>query len=139
MKNLINITTVIIFGILMALGCGGSTAESPTPVNPAEEPIAVDAKALTKQYDENELAADQKYKGKLLAVSGKISDIAETLGSVTVSLEGHEILQTVMCSFEASEKPKVAALKKGSKVTLVGTGEGSTAGLYVGLENCSIM
>ena len=138
MKNIINISTVILFGILFILGCGGSSTESPTPAKAAEKPIAVEAKALTKEYDENELAADGKYKGKLLTVSGKISDIAETFGSVTVSLEGHQFLQTVMCTFESSEKSKVAALKKGSQVTLIGTGEGSTAGLYVGLEKCRV-
>ena len=138
MKNLINITTVILFGILLTLGCGGSSVESPAPAKAAEKPIAIDAKALTKEYDDNELAADGKYKGKLLSVTGKISDISETFGSVNVSLEGHQLLQTVMCSFEPSEKQKVAALKKGAIVTLIGTGDGSTAGLYVGLEKCTI-
>jgi hypothetical protein len=138
MKNLISMSIAIIFGILCVVGCGGSSAESPTPAKAAVDPVAVDAKVLTKEYDDNELAADGKYKGKLLAVSGKISDIAETFGSVTVSLEGHAIMQTVMCSFESSEKPKVAALKKGAQVTLIGTGEGSTAGLYVGLGKCRI-
>ncbi len=138
MKNVINLSIVVALGALFILGCGGNSTDSPTPTKAAEKPIAVEAKTLTKEYDENELAADVKYKGKLLAVSGKISDIAETFGSVTVSLEGHQVLQTVMCTFESSEKLKVAALKKGAQVTLLGTGEGSTAGLFVGLEKCRI-
>jgi hypothetical protein len=84
------------------------------------------------------LAADAKYKDKLLAVSGKISNIAETLGNVTVQLEGHEIMATVMCSFDDSEKANVAKLKKGQQTTLMGTGDGKTMGIYVGLEHCKI-
>jgi len=150
MKNSFTIVLILIIGIGLILGCGGgsgnSTATNPgasAPSNsgavaPAEKPIAVDAKVLTKEYDSNELAADGKYKGKLLAVTGKISNIAETFGNITVSLEGSDLTKSVMCSFEESEKPSVAALKKGEKVTLVGTGDGSTAGLYVGLQNCKI-
>jgi hypothetical protein len=138
MNNLLNIIAIISIGTIVGLGCAGGSEDSPTPAKAAEKPLPIDAKALTKEYDDNELAADGKYRGKLLAVSGKISDISETFGSVSVSLEGHEILKTVMCTFQESEKQKVAALKKGAQVTLVGTGDGSTAGLYVGLENCVV-
>ena len=104
----------------------------------SEKPVNVSAKELTKTYDENELAADEKYKGKMIAVSGKISNIAETLGNLTVSLEGHDIVKSVMCSFDESEKSNITKLKKGQQVTLVGKGDGMTAGLYVGLEECKI-
>ena len=150
MKDSSSIVLILIIGIALILGCGGgsgsSTTSNPgTPASPntgaappAEKPIAIDAKALTKEYDSNELAADGKYKGKSLAVTGKISNIAETLGNITVSLEGHEFTKTVMCSFEESEKASVVALKKGDKITLTGTGDGSTGGLYVGLQNCKV-
>jgi putative nucleic acid binding protein len=141
MKNLFSFFMFGICGTALILGCGGSTS-SPAPENgpPASDvkPIAVQAKALTKEYDDNELSADAKYKGKLLAVSGKISNIAETFGSITVSLEGHDVVQTVMCTFDDSERPKVAVLKKGGQVTLIGTGNGSTAGLYVDIQKCKI-
>lgn len=149
MKNFLSLVLIFIIGIALILGCGGSgnsttsntgTPASPnsTTASPAAKPVAIDAKVLTKEYDDNELAADGKYKGKSLAVTGKISNIAETLGNITVSLEGHEFTKTVMCSFEESEKASVAALKKGEKATLIGTGDGSTGGLYVGLQNCKV-
>ena len=93
---------------------------------------------MTKDYDENELAADGKYKGKTIAVSGKVENIAETMGNVTVSLAGHDMVKSVMCSFEESEKTNVAKLKKGQQATLVGTGDGMTMGLYVGLQKCKV-
>ncbi len=126
-------------GLALIVGCGGANSQeqSSTPV-PDEKPIALQAKQLTKEYDDNEIAADSKYKGKLLSVAGKISDISETFGTVNVSLEGHDLVTSVMCSFEESEKAKVATLKKGSEVTLVGRNEGSTAGLFVGLQRCRL-
>ena len=109
---------------------------------PNAPPVAVKATDLTIAYDENELAADDKYKGKTLQVSGKVSNIAETLGKYTVQLEGHKKngigLLSVMCKFEQSEKESITKLKKGQAVTLTGIGDGKTLGFYVGLNECKI-
>ena len=139
MKNIFNLTVITAVFVLLVLGCGKSGGGSTTSGPAADEkPIAVGAKTLTKEYDENELAADGKYKGKLLAVTGKITDIAETLGNVTVQMEGHNMVVTVMCSFDESQKGAVSRLKKGQTAIMTGTGDGSTGGLYVGLEKCRL-
>lgn len=138
--SIFNVLLALFCLVILAIGCAESPQQTDSGSEPAadEKPISLNAKALTKEYDDNELAADGKYKGKLLAVSGKISDISETFGTINVSLEGHDIVQTVMCGFEEAEKPKVAALKKGQNTTLIGRGDGSTAGLFVGLQKCRI-
>ncbi|MGB7208772.1 MAG: hypothetical protein WBD27_08960 [Pyrinomonadaceae bacterium] len=153
MKNAINLVIIGAVLVSLGLGCGGgsnngspskttsitNTTSTPNAAAPAaEKPIAIQSKALTKAYDENELAADGKYKGKVLAVTGKITNIAETLGNVTASLEGHSFVISVMCTFDESEKDSVAKLKKGQQATFAGIGDGSTAGLYVGLTKCKI-
>lgn len=140
MKNRVNIVIVGAVMMYLVLGCSGTAKNTSTTAaaDPNAKPIAVDAKVLTKEYDTNELAADGKYKGKLLAVTGKIASIAETLGNVTVQLDGHNAVISVMCSFEESEKASVAKLKKGQTTTLVGTGDGSTGGLYAGLTKCKV-
>lgn len=145
MKNsIINLIFVSVFGLVVILGCSApkETANGPAPSNTTaaatDKPMAVSAKNLTKTYDENELAANEKYKDKFLAVSGKVESIAETFGNVTVSLEGHNVVLTVLCSFEESEKASVAKLKKGQQATLVGKSDGLTAGLYVGLQKCKV-
>lgn len=107
-------------------------------VDTSKVEITITAKDLTKAYKDNEVAADGKYKGKVIAASGKVSNIAETFGNVTVSLEGHDIVISVMCSFDESQKSNVAKLKTGQQTTLVGVGDGMTGGLYVGLENCRV-
>lgn len=160
MKNsLLNLTIVFTCGMFIVLGCSApktsdTNAPNAAPANatsPAanstvsantastdEKPIAIKAPDLTKEYDTNELAADKKYKDKMLAVTGKIGNIAETMGNVTVTLTGHNIAKDVMCKFNDADKASVEALKKGQNVTLVGKGDGMTMGLYVGLQNCKI-
>ncbi|MCY7345065.1 MAG: OB-fold putative lipoprotein [Pyrinomonadaceae bacterium] len=155
MKNLLNFTILFILGLFLILGCSGANQNATTPTNsasvktvpanttaapaaPTEKPIVVQARVMTKDYDENELAADGKYKGKMITVSGKIENIAETMGNVTVSLAGHDMVKSVMCSFEESEKTNVAKLKKGQQATLVGIGDGMTMGLYAGLQKCKV-
>ncbi len=154
MKNLFNLTVIGLLFLGLILGCSGtnkntsapnapvaSIAASNTvvaPAAPSEKLIAIQARVLTKEYDDNELVADGKYKGKMLAVSGKIENIAETLGNVTVSLAGHDMVKSVMCSFDESEKEAVAKLKKGQQITLTGQGDGMTMGFYAGIKNCKI-
>lgn len=139
MKNKENIVIVAAVLIYLVLGCSGkaSNTAATAPASDAK-PIAVDAKVLTKEYDTNDLAADGKFKGKLLAVSGKIESIAETMGNVTVHVEGHNVVLDVICSFEADQRDAVSKLKKGQATTLIGTGDGLTAGLYVGLNKCKV-
>ncbi len=146
-----NLLMIAAVGIFIVIGCGGQSANdtkapetgnktlTTAPAEPKAAPIKIDAKALTKAYEENELAADGKYKGKTLVVTGEISNIAETLGNVTVQLKGNDMLKDVMCSFDESEHDRVAQLKKGSKVTLEGTGDGMTLGIYVGLQSCKVL
>lgn len=138
MKHQSNLSVVLLLLAAIAIACGRETGSGPaTAHDPNEKPIAIAATSLTKEYDGNELAADGKYKGKLVAVSGKITDIADTFGNVTVQLEGHDIVHTVMCNFNDAERSNVAKLTKGQQVTLTGRVEGSTAGLYVGLQKCT--
>lgn len=148
MKNKLNLSIIGCVLLAAIIGCSsakqtnapasGQTATENGAAPKTAAPVAVKASELTKAYDENELAADGKYKGKVLEVSGKITNIAETLGNLTVSLAGHNIAKTVMCGFDESEKPSIAKLKNGQSVTLTGTGDGSTGGLYVGLNDCKI-
>lgn len=123
------------------LGCGNASrspsSQQPTAVS-NEPPIRISAEELIKAYKENEVGADAKYRGKRLHVSGEISNIADTLGSITVSLKGENEsgLLTVLCSFDDAYRASIATLKKGEPLGVVGRGDGMTAGLYVGLEDC---
>lgn len=152
---------VLLILLVVALGCGGSKSGASTPANAtgntgaavnalaagannaaaaaaAEKPIAIQARALTKEYDDNEVAADGKYRDKQLVVTGQLDDVSETFGSLSVRLKGHNAIVDVMCPIEESQRSAAAALKKGSTVTITGKGDGMTAKLYVGLTECRL-
>lgn len=109
--------------------------ESPYVLNVDAE---LTANQLYNAYNENEIAADKKYKNKKLAVTGIVSGISEVLGKVTVDLKvgGRYDITTIKCSID--DKDVVAALRKGQKITVIGICDGLTANLYIGLNDCKV-
>jgi hypothetical protein len=109
--------------------------DSPYVLNVDYEISAID---LYREYEANEIAADNKYKNKRLAVTGVVVEISEVLGEVNVDLStGDELnLTTIKCSVK--DKDKVAKLRKGQRLTIIGTCDGLTLNLYVGMEKCEI-
>lgn len=114
---------------------------TPAEVTPAPTPVqAIDITAaqLYKEYDENELAADDKYKGKILRVSGKVSSIdQDILNSLYVTLEtGDYNIFSIQCYFDDSKRQQLTALKKGGKATIIGRCDGWSGNIL--LKDCTI-
>ena len=81
------------------------------------------ADQLYAEYNANEVAADDKYKGKKVTVSGTVQQIANDIfGHPYVSI-GSDLVG-VQCSFPDSRKSSVMRLTKGQQVTIKGTVEG---------------
>ena len=96
------------------------------------------ANQLYKAYDDNEIAADNKYKGKKLAVTGKISDISEVFGNIAVDLKSDDGIgwTTIRCTMK--NRDEVSKLRKGQKVTIIGTCDGLTLNVAINLEDCEV-
>lgn len=102
-----------------------------------EETIKVTAEQLYSEYKENEVAADQKYKGKMLEVSGTINNIGKDIvDNMYITLDTGELIASVQCYFKKSEEETVAGLKKGQEVTVVGKGDGFLLNAQV--KDCKI-
>jgi hypothetical protein len=98
--------------------------------------IEVSAKQLYADYDANEVSADDKYKGKTLRVSGMIETIGkDILGAPFVEFTTRYGLG-VQCMFDDSDKPALAAPKKGQKLVALGTGDGKLGNVI--LRRCVI-
>lgn len=97
--------------------------------------IEVTALQLFDEYDDNEVSADIKYKGKQVSVSGTVEDIAkDIMGDIYVTLRGKDVFSSVQCFFD---NEKVAAnLKKGDRITLTGTVSGKMMNVIV--RECEI-
>ncbi|PQJ76544.1 OB-fold protein [Polaribacter glomeratus] len=94
----------------------------------------VSAKKLFRDYQDNEIAADEIYKGKKLAVTGLIDDIGnDVLDDSYINLKTGYIMGSVQCYLD---KKIVAKLKKGQKVVVIGRCNGLFGN--VGLKDCSL-
>lgn len=116
-----------------------SAAVAATGVVPAATPpLAVTSVALAKAYEENEAAADNLYKGKLLVVSGKLQSINKDLTDDTVLvLQGQNAFQTVQAELDSDAASAALSMHKGQKVTLHCMGAGEVASLPM-LKDCRL-
>ena len=110
---------------------------APAPVAPAPVAVAVTAGALYDAYDSNEVAADQKYKGKLLAISGTVQSIdKDVLDNIIVTLKTKNEFMAVRAYLNKEHEPLAASLGKGQKISWTCTGDGKMIGSPV-IRDCS--
>jgi len=76
-KHAMSLTVLVMF-LIIAIGSTDDAAiEKDVSSQYVEEVIT--SQQLYNAYEANEVAADQKYKGKILLVSGEIEDIAKDI------------------------------------------------------------
>ncbi|KKS52560.1 MAG: hypothetical protein UV19_C0017G0005 [Parcubacteria group bacterium GW2011_GWA2_42_28] len=112
------------------------------PAEPAQvaPKIIVTSVVISKDYADNEVSADAKYKDKLIEISGKIANVSNGTfdNEMVVKLsDGQYNINGAMCYMKTSERDKVLVFKKGQQVTLIGTGSSATLGSPV-LKDCVI-
>jgi hypothetical protein len=112
---------------------------SPAPTkDPAESAISVSADELLAAYKDNEVAADKKYKGKMLLVEGVVDSIGKDIfDNVYVTLGGS--FENVHCTFDKqTEIDKVAELHQGDSIKILGKCTGLTITSPM-MDNCSVI
>ena len=117
----------IVGGIVVGLGVLGAmmtpsphgTGEAKVSVeNAGPAAMAVTAKELAAAYEANEAAAQQKYGGHAIKVSGTIAAITlDFANDPVVNLEGKNEFTHVMLNLAADSKAKAAGLSKGQEIT----------------------
>jgi tRNA_anti-like len=119
---------------------GGDNGEAAPKGKAAAPDQTIAAGALIKAFEANELAADEKFKGKRLRVNGVVSKVdTDLLDSEKYVLNigtGAEFeILTVTC--EGIPKAKLTKLSEGDKVTM--TGDFKDGGdLGVNLNRCTM-
>jgi flagellar basal body-associated protein FliL len=130
---------IIIIAIAASSGGDKSSNVTPTSKTSAISAIEVTAVELYSAYEANEVAADLKYKDKILRVTGVVTDIStDPFGYPTVSfgMDAYNI-NKVEATFNKSEASNIANLQKGQNITVNGAGNGKS--FYVRLKNCTIV
>lgn len=117
-----------------------SQSPPPSPSPSVEAAIQITAADLLAAYEENQVNADNQYKGKLLEVTGVIDDIGkDILDDVYITVnDGDEYSFTsVQCFFkDKGEIEKVTGLKSGSEITIIGKCDGEL--FNISLKDCKI-
>lgn len=110
---------LIVLGAIVGGGGGSetsSTATNGTQAAPVEE-LAVTSQELAKAYEDNEAAAQQKYGGKPLAVTGTVTGVKlDLMDKPVVQLNGVNPFLPVQGSL--ADKAAAANLNKDQEVTL---------------------
>lgn len=132
--------TALLGGLICIIDTGSEEASSATPPatsqpEPTQEPaIKITCEQLTQECMDNKVAWDQKYKGKLVEVSG-------TLGTIDykyVTLESGFFLTDMHCSIHEGQESQLAQLVKGERITVRGMCE--TCGAFgVTLRECVLI
>jgi len=137
------IVVIVIFIIIGSSGSknttnntGSNQSQNNVQATPA---IKVSASELYADYKANQVAADTKYKGKTVEVTGTINNIGkDILDTPYVALNAGDILSVVQCMFDKSDSAQLATLAKDTRITLTGKVKGEVI-MNVLLDNCSIV
>jgi hypothetical protein len=115
-----------------------SVTTSPPATSDGPSALPVSALQLFSDYQANEVAADQKYKGKALLVSGYISSINKDFtDSVYLVLATPNEFMGVHADLRGDEESKAVGLAKGQPVNVQCTGGGMVIGSPI-LKDCEI-
>ena len=132
MKKFLTLVVIFFFSVI-----GIASLEDDVPVIDSQTTpvLSVNSKTLYKDYSNNEIAADDKYKGKIIQVTGTIRDIGnDIMDDAYVTLIGDEFFGDIQCFF--SDKSNLVDVKKGQRITVVGYCDGLF--LNVLLKNCIV-
>jgi tRNA_anti-like len=126
---------------LLLLGC--PTSSGPKPAPQTGPPTSVKAGDLLSEYGTNAVAADGKYKGKTLQVTGKFGSAQKNpFGGYVVQLlpedAGDVNLSGVECFMAESAQADVATFQSGQIVTLQGTCDVQVVG-QVKMSKCTVV
>ena len=125
----------LLLGGLLLVGCETS-AEVAREIRDVEPQMTVSANDLLGDYEANEVAADLKYKDKVVLVTGVIKSFVSG-DEPKVYFDTGGGFTEVTCGFSPEEVVSVAELRKGQQITFRGkvTGKGV---FDVEVKGCSV-
>lgn len=122
MKNMkIKIVLGLIIFISIVVIVGWSQYNKPhVDVNNVKADYILSADRLIGDYSINEMAADEKYVGKIIEIMGNVSSVSVSNGNgvITFLIQGYET--GITCNFQSNENTKVVKLKTNQFVTVKG-------------------
>ena len=127
------ITLTVFISILLALLVACQTETRVAKEIADKDPtFEVSAVQIAAEYESSESAADDKYKGEVILVTGVISEVYRGF----LYTPYVELKAGVRCNFSDNEDPVMAALSVGQTVSMKGQGDRLLFG--VELRGCTV-
>lgn len=124
--------------VVMACVCNKTDFAPRTNEQSNQPPIEIPVNDLVRAYTNNEVAADEKYKGRTLKVTGNIDTIGKDIvDSPYVTFESVSIIPTVQCMFGSKDIKELAGVRKGQRLTVKGRCDGKFGNVI--LRECQIV
>ena len=128
------LATILI--LILAIGCKTSSEVS-REIKDMNAQVTVSAWDLLAAYEANEVAADLKYKNRVVFITGTVDRFVSHEEPLVYFRTGLGMMG-VSCGFSSLEAPHVAQLSKGQQVTFKGKVTG--VGLFdVEVKGCSVV
>lgn len=120
-KHLISVVGFAAFALIAAGSDEGAESAS-AKMQPAA--YTMDAREFSQQYEENLIAAKEKYEGKVVVVNGMVVDISDRY----IQIMSYGMSMPLYCFFDSSENGSMAKLSKGDYVSVKGFAKSSSSG-----------
>jgi type II secretory pathway pseudopilin PulG len=117
-----NLASLVVLAVFLVLAAGSADTDTDTQkIQSQTSSYELSANQLFREYDQNEVAADAKYKGKVVVVTGTIQNIGkDIMDEAYIVIGGAGFLDGVQCTFTKGEQSSVARLSKGQQVRVKG-------------------
>jgi hypothetical protein len=140
MRPLLRIAALAVLAAVLA-GC--TRPRSTTQKEEEIKPVAtLTADQLLDDYKKNQIGADQKYKDKLIQITGKVSGIGKLPLAgyyIDIGMAQEGELFGIKCILDKEDKAaeeRAGQLKEGDTITIAGRCEGKAAGQALYLRYC---
>jgi len=133
-KNLSSAALLILFTVLAAGSVETDSSASKTASEASSYTLT--GEQLHSEYEANKIAADTKYEGKVVTVTGTVSSIGKDVtDNAYVVIDGMG-LNGVQCLFPEGQESKLSQLSKGQEIVAKGKVSGQMGNVLV--RNCTL-
>jgi hypothetical protein len=121
-------------------GGEGGAPSARASTRPAAEAKQVELRKLLSEYGDNEVRADEAFKGRVIQTSGVVGEVKKDIVGDTYVLVGtgrQFELPVLQCSLNSNQVKKAATLTKGARVTVRGRVTGLMLNVQAG--DCEVV
>ena len=135
---------VVILGLIIISAIGGSgnkgnnqqTTTSNSSAQPTPTPEKINVSDLADDFDSNQVAAEAKWKGKLVEFTTQISNITDT--GISFQNVASKQFSMTQISCKVQDKQQLLPLKNGQTVTVKGVVGSQTIGV-IDVSSCEVV